>query len=230
MTKKPNQSGLPIQRVIDSYDVFQDAVLALNDALDELIKAGHLSDEERKALDDFRFVHSQGAEGRLQKKIDRLALEVILTSLEGFVDDQTEMGIYGIYDDETGHDLHEISFGPIQFGSDGGFIWREAEVLALLKDRDIFAKFIARFSCPEEWSDLPAATTMVRDAKTIDDDTARAGIREICECYENTWEPVGYDGDLETLFEITNRILRNCAPLPGEESSMSLWWIKGRCS
>lgn len=229
MTKKPNQSGLPIQRVINSYDAFQDAVLALNDALEELIKAGHLSNEERKALDYFTFAHSQGAEGRLQKKIDRLALEVIMTSLEGFVDDQTEMNIYGIYDDETGHDLHEISFGPIQFGSDGGFIWREAEVVALLKDRDIFAKFIARFSNPEEWSDLPAATTMVRDAKTIDDVTARAGIREVCENYDDTWEPIAYDGDLATLFEITDRVYRNCAPLPAGEGSVSLWWIKGRC-
>lgn len=231
MTKKSGKSGLPIQLVIDAHQAFQDAVTALNVALGEHIESTQISEDEREALVKQlpSFDHSWRPEGELQKTIDWLVLETFQASLRGIFDNQAEMYLHGIYDDETGHYLNYIAFGPLHFDSEGGFIWIEDGVLALLSEREIFARFVERFGSPDDWSDIPAAAAMALNPMTIDDGAARAGIREVCERYQHpTIDPVAFDDALAGIFKIADRISKNCAPLP-EESSMSLSWMQGRC-
>ena len=224
-----------IQAVADAYQALSRAASRLTDELEKLVEAGEVSSEVRSALTNLpSFSHSWKPEGRMQRVVDGIRIKQIRKWLSDIVDDGVEMQLEGQYDDETGHDLDSITLGPVKFNIDGGYVWDEAGVLALLEDRNKFALFLERFAVDEDWradnwSDMAEALEMANDPMGVDEDTAREGIAAVCQRYSDLYDAMDSSGNLQRLFEITERVYRNCAPLHEESSSCPLWWVEGRC-
>lgn len=213
----------------------QTAAGELNEAVRKLEDEGALPEDVYAAQDELPdFPHSWTEDGRLQRAIDGARMTKVLASLAGFVEEGAELEISGTYDDESGYEFNSITLGPLVFNTDY-YVWNEDGVLALLGDRNKLAAFVERFA-PQaddlevEFADTPEAIELVRDPKGVDEDTARAGIAAISGRYEWLEDSQDVDYDLGVLYDVTERTFRACAPLSNDTDSVTLWWVKARCT
>jgi len=175
--------------------------------------------------------------GQLQRTLDSLRLQDLKRRLPMLFSTDEELEITGQFDDETGHDLYQITFGAVCFNSEGNFIFQEEALLALFEDhsdgedRASFHRFLQEELSIEscDWDETPAAL-LLDEPETLDADAMRAALRHVAAQHEYLSEEdcMGTDSNLGELFSIIERIFRRCAPMQKETETLPMRWIEGR--
>jgi len=211
---------LPVADLIAAHETLERLAGELDKALKSVDTASPNIQQLLASLPRLQLSWSSAAQ--LQKKVDGIALKAALSRLEGLVDADDKLQVIGQFDDETGYDIYRIKVGPVEFNSEGAYLWRKAEVNRLAADPDEFGLLLQMLGPQSEdyahhWEDLSDTAQL------------REGVSEVCENCFDVDEPVGTSTDLETLFDVVEQTFRSAAPMREEEESLPLSWVLGRC-
>ena len=227
---------LPLAELAAAHSALEDSAYALSRALRSMEKP--LSPRIQGLLSTLPAMgeHYSSA-GQLQRTLDSLRLAELKQGLPMLFSTGDELEITGQYDDETGHDLYQITFGAVRFNSEGCFIFEEEGLLEMFEghsegeDRERFNRFLLTELSIEsgDWEDSPAAL-LFAEPETLDADAMRAALHHVATQHEylSEEECMGSDTNLGDLFSIIERIFRRCAPMQKETETLPMRWIEGR--
>ncbi|MDG1481736.1 MAG: pentapeptide repeat-containing protein [Myxococcota bacterium] len=227
---------LPLSELAAAHSALEESAYALSRALSSMDKP--LTPRIQSMLNALPTMgmHYNSA-GQLQRTLDSLRLADIKRSLPVLFGHADELEITGQYDDETGHDLYQITLGAVSFNSAGNFIYQEAALLEIFEalssdeDRVTFHRFLHGELNVEhdEWEDTPAAV-LFDEPETLDADAMRAALSHAATVFEylSEEECLGTEPLLEEFFSIIERIYRRCSPMQKESESLPMRWIEAR--